>query len=176
MNNYPKWWNTTITLYNKYVDSTKRVKWFPHIIEGCFYDHVKDQITVNNTVITSDSTICRIRASEAFINPKDWDALPDEAEAIIGTSIIGTTIGTTIGTSIIGTSVIDTKENRFTIRPGDIIIAGEVDFEIDEYTKGKRSSDLIAEYQPWPGCFVIETVSINVGGGRGNEHYSVKGK
>ena len=131
-------------------------------------------MTVNNTVITSDSTICRIRVSEAFINPRDWDALPDEA--VIGTSVIGTTIGTTIGTSIIGTSVIDTKETRFTIRPGDIIIAGEVDFEIDEYTKGKRSSDLIAEYQSWPGCFTVETVSINVGGGRGNEHYSARGK
>ena len=58
---------------------------------------------------------------------------------------------------------------------GDIIVAGETDFEIDEYVKGKRSSDLIAEYKEWPGCFTVKSVNINTGSGRGNEHYHARG-
>lgn len=148
MNNYPEWWSSTVTVYNKYTDPvTKKVSWFPHVIEGCFYSQVKDRITFNNSVIEADSTKCRIRVSDDFINKKDWNNLSD-----------------------------DEKMSKFTLAAGDIIIAGEVDDVVDEYTKGDRSSDLIAKYNDWPGCFIIETVAINVGPGRGNEHYSAKGK
>jgi hypothetical protein len=63
----------------------------------------------------------------------------------------------------------------FTLGTGDIIVKGEVDDEIDEYTSKKRSTDLVAKYKALQGCMQIEEVAINVGAGRCNEHYYVKG-
>lgn len=147
MNTYASWWDDTITLYNKYIEpDTKRVKWFRHVITDCFYKHTVDKVTVGKTTIDTDSTICRIRVSDNFIDKKTWITLDDYE-----------------------------KSEKFTLGVGDIIIADETDFEIDEYVTGKRSSDLIKENKEWPGCFTIEMVNINVGGGRGNEHYHVKG-
>ena len=147
MNNYPKWWDTAVTLYNKYTNPTsKKVTWYPSVIEGCFYQHTLDKITVGNSTISSNVSICRIRVNDKFVNKRDWNELPDEE-----------------------------KKQFFTLSESDIIVAGEVDFEVDEYENGKRSSDLMKVYKEWPGCFVVETVNINVGGGRGNEHYLARG-
>lgn len=147
MNRYPSWWDDTITLYNKYIDpTTKKVTWYRHIITDCFYKHTIEKVTVGNTTIDSNVTICRIRVTDDFIDKKSWLALSD-AE----------------------------RKEKFTLSAGDIIVADEIDFEIDEYANNQRSSDLIKENKDWPGCFTIETVNINVGGGRGNEHYHVRG-
>lgn len=146
MNHYPKWWNTTVTLYNKYTGEDKKVKWYRTVLENCFYRHTLDKITVGNTTIASNVSVCRIRVNDSFINRDEWMKLLDSE-----------------------------KDEHFTLCTGDIIVAGETEFEIDEYTNGKRSSDLIKQYREYPGCFTIETVNINVGGGRGNEHYHVRG-
>ena len=147
MNNYPAWWNATITLYNKFVDKdTKRTEWYKHVIPNCYYSHVLDKVTVGRTTIESKNSICRIRVSDLFRDPKAWKELT-EAD----------------------------KHKYFTLGTGDIIVADEVAFEIDEYEQGARSSDLKSEYKDWPGCFTIEYIGINVGGGRGNEHYLAKG-
>jgi len=147
MNHYAPWFDDTITLYNKYVDPvTKKVKWYRHVITDCFYKHTVEKITVGKTTIDSNSSICRIRISDNFIDKKSWMNLSDIE-----------------------------RSEKFTLSVGDIIIADETDFEIDEYMNGKRSSDMIKENKEWPGCFTIEVVNINVGGGRGNEHYSVRG-
>lgn len=147
MNTYPSWWDDKITLYNKFIDpTTKKTKWFRHVISDCFYKHTIEKITVGKTTIDSNVSICRIRVSDDFVDRKTWIDLDDTEKA-----------------------------EKFTLGAGDIIVADEIDFEIDEYTNGKRSSDLIKENTEWPGCFTIETVNINVGGGRGNEHYHVRG-
>lgn len=147
MNHYPTWWDDTITLYNKYIEpETKKVKWYRHVIEGCFYKHTVEKLTVGKTTLDSNSSICRIRVSDDFIDKKSWMSLTDEK-----------------------------KSEKFTLSGGDIIVADKVDFEIDEYAKGKMSSDLINENKEWPGCFTVEIANINVGGGRGNEHYSARG-
>ena len=147
MNNYPSWWDDTITLYNKYIEpGTKRVKWFRHVLTDCFYKHTVEKITVGKTTIDANVSVCRIRVSDDFIDKKSWMAMSDDEKALY-----------------------------FTLSGGDIIVADEIDFEIDEYTPGQRSSDLIKDNKEWPGCFTVEVVNINVGGGRGNEHYHVKG-
>lgn len=145
MNHYSSWFDDTITLYNKYTSNNK-VTWYRHVIPGCFYKHTVEKVTIGKTTIDSNSSICRIRVSDDFIDKKSWILLTDEERA-----------------------------EKFTLGAGDIIVADETDFEIDDYTPGKRSSDLIKENKEWPGCFTIETVNINVGGGRGNEHYHVRG-
>lgn len=145
MNTYPSWWCDTITLYNKCTVDKKTV-WFRHVIPDCFYRHEIEKVTVGNTTIDSDTSICRIRVSDKFVDKRTWMALSDAD-----------------------------KLESFTLSAGDIIVAGPSSFDVDEYTQGKRSSDLIRLNKEWPGCFTIETVNINVGGGRGNEHYHVRG-
>lgn len=147
MNHYPSWWDDTITLYNKFIDPTdKKTKWFRHVINNCFYKHTIEKITVGKTTIDSNVTVCRIRVSDDFVDRKSWLELSNAEKA-----------------------------EKFTLGAGDVIVADEIDFEIDEYTAGQRSSDLIKNNSEWPGCFTVETVNINVGGGRGNEHYHVRG-
>lgn len=146
MNVYGDWWNSTVTLYNKVTEANGKVKWYRHVLDDCFYSHTLDKVTVNNTTISSDVSICRIRVSDDFVPKREYDALPEEG-----------------------------KTSRFTLSVGDIIVPEECDFEIDEYEKGKRSSDLKNTYKAYPGCFTADTVSINVGGGRGNEHYLARG-
>jgi hypothetical protein len=147
MNTYASWWDDTITLYNKYIEpGTNKVKWYRHVIKDCFYKHVLEKMTVGKTTIDTNTTVCRIRVSDDFIDKKSWMALDDSERA-----------------------------EKFTLSAGDIIVADEIDTEVDEYVQCKRSSDLIKANQEWPGCFTIEIVNINVGGGRGNEHYHVRG-
>ena len=148
MNHYSSWWDDTVTIFNKVVDKANngQIKWYRYVIHDCFYSHTLDRVMIGHTAVASNISTCRIRVTDAFVEPSVWMKLQD-----------------------------DERANHFTLRMGDIIVAGEVDFEIDEYVKGQRSSDLVQEYSEWPGCFTIETVNINVGGGRGNEHYHVKG-
>lgn len=147
MNTYPSWWDDTVTLYNKYMDpTTKKVTWYRHVLNNCFYRHIIEKVTVGKTTLDSNVSICRIRVSDKFVDKKSWMKLSD-----------------------------DERAEAFTLSGGDIIVADETDFDLDEYTNGHRSSDLIKENRDWPGCFTIETVNINIGGGRGNEHFYVRG-
>lgn len=146
MNHYADWWDDTITLYNKFIDKDSKIYYFRHTINDCFYKQTVEKLTVGNTTISSNVSVCRIRVDDAFVEKRAWNELPATE-----------------------------KRNMFTLSAGDIIVAGEVDFEVDEYEKGKRSSDLIKEFKEWPGCFTVEHVNINVGGGRGNEHYHARG-
>ena len=146
MNNYGEWWNTTITLFNKVTESNGKVKWYKHIIEECFYDHSLDKVTVGNTALSSDVSVCRIKVSPDFVTKREYNKLSDRD-----------------------------RQDVFTLSVDDIIIPEESDFELDEYTKGKRASDLLKEYKDYPGCFTVKAVSVNVGGGRGNEHYLATG-
>lgn len=146
MNSYGDWWDSTITLYNRVKDSNGKIKWYRHVIDDCFYRHTLDKITMKNTTITSDVSVCRIRVSEDFIPKRQYDELDEISKATM-----------------------------FTVSVGDIVVPEETDFEIDDYKQGSRSSDLKEKFKAYPGCFTAETVSINVGGGRGNEHYLIRG-
>ena len=147
MNNYPSWWNTTITIYNRYEDKqTNLVTWFRHKVDGAFWKYTGDKVVINNTVLETKNIICRIRKDGAFLEKHEWIAIPN-----------------------------DQMSNYFTLRQGDIIVKGEVSDEINEYVSGKRSTDLKKKYKDLQGCLEIQEWSNNTGGGRGNEHYFVKG-
>lgn len=146
-NNYAPWWNTTITLYSKYMDSqTGVIQWFRHVISGCFWQDVGFKSTINQTVLETNAIVCRIPEQGNFLSKAEWVQLPN-----------------------------DQLGNYLSISVGDILIPAEVDDEIDEYTSGKRANDLIAKYKELDGCMVADRVSINVGGGRNNPHYNVRG-
>lgn len=148
MNHYPNWWNETITIYNKYTDPvSKLITWYRHVVVGAFWKDIGEKIDVGNVVIETNTIICRIRKDEEFLPKYEWINLPN-----------------------------DEMSNYFTLSRGDIIIRGRVEDEVDEYTKGYKSTELVNKYKDLQGCMTIDKVAINVDGGRGNEHYLVKGK
>lgn len=147
MNIYPVWWDTTITIYNKFTDpQTRVISWYKHTLNDCFWKYTGDKINIGETVIETDDTICRIPKSNKYLDKYQWESLTN-----------------------------DTMSDYFTIGVGDIIIKGEVNDIIDEYTSGHRSSDIMAKYKKLQGCIMVESFSINTGTGRGSEHYLVKG-
>lgn len=148
MNNYPSWWDVTVTVYNRYEDpQTQVVMWHRHVVDGCFWKYSGDKVTIGNAIIDTSSVICRIRKRPDFLEKYEWVNKPN-----------------------------DEMSNFFTLGQGDIIVKGAVDDEINEYQSGKRASDLVKKYKALQGCLEIEEFSINTDGGRGNEHYYVRGK
>ena len=148
MSNYPIWWDTTVTIYNRYEDAqTNLVSWMRTVVTGCFWKYSGDKVSVGNVVLDTKSVICRIRKNPNFMEKYQWQQLPN-----------------------------DEMPNYFTIGLGDIIVKGAVTDEINEYTSGSRSSDLLEKYRNLQGCMEVEDFSINTGIGRNNEHYLTSGK
>ena len=148
MNHYPSWWDETITIYNKYTDPvSKMITWHRHVVRNAFWKNVCNKITIDTTVIDTDTIICRIRKDTEFLPKHEWIALPN-----------------------------DEMDNFYTLGRGDIIIRDEVDDEVNEYTTGHKSTDLVSKYKDLQGCMTIDAITINTEGGRGNEHYLVRGK
>ena len=147
MNRYPTWWNQTITVYNQYKDpQTKVIKWYRTVIENCFWRYTQAKFIVNGTVVNANVTVCRIPKQENYRERYLWEQLSN-----------------------------DEMSNYFTLTIGDLIVKGEVDDDIDEYTTGKRSNDFLTKYKRLQGCTLIEFVADDTSGGRDAEHYHVKG-
>ncbi len=145
--NYPQWWDTTLTIYNRYEDKmTQVVTWFRHTVENCFWKYTGNTVNIGQTILATKDIICRIPEQEDFLERYQWEQLPN-----------------------------DEMSDYFTISPEDIIVKGDVDDVIDEYTKGHRSTDLLEKYKRLQGCMQVEEVALNVRGGRNEPHYYVKG-
>lgn len=151
MSEFPfPWWDKIVTIYNKVVDpTTQRITWYKNTAENCFWKYVNNSYTIRGSMITLDTknVICRIPKTDKFVDKKTWRELADEA-----------------------------RKDYFTLANGDIIILGEVEDVIDEYTAGKRSTDLIAKYKEDDACIEIDTYVDNCQTGVGLEHYRVVGK
>lgn len=147
MSDYPIWWDANLTLYNKYTDKqTQVIKWYRTTLSNCFWKSAGNKISIGNVVLETDDIICRIPESNLFKNRAEWQDIPN-----------------------------DQMSDYFTLSVGDIIVFDIVDDEIDEYTSGKRSSDLISKYKDLQGCIEIQKVAINTGIGRCNPHYFIRG-
>lgn len=147
MSNYPIWWDTTITIYNRFEDpQTQYVRWFRNTVKKCFWKYVGDKINIGNVLLETNNIICRIPKNARFLERYEWVQVPN-----------------------------DEKEQYFTLGQRDIIVRGEVEDEIDEYVEGKGAQDLVIKYKALQGCMEIEQVAINVGPGRNNEHYYIRG-
>lgn len=146
-NNYPSWWNQTITVYNRYEDpTTRQVSWYRTVLHDCFWKYSDEKLIVGSTRIETSQTICRIPINPKYKERYEWEQLIASGDS-----------------------------SYFTFGPGDILIKGEVSDTIDEYISGQRSTDLIARYKKLQGCMSVDYCIDNTGGGRGNEHYRVKG-
>lgn len=147
MNNYPAWWDTTITVYNRYEDEqTHVITWYKSVLTDCFYRSVGNTVSINDVQLDTNNIICRIPIKDNYLAPYEWIALSN-----------------------------DNKSLYFTLKQGDIIVVGDVSDVIDEYTTGKRSTDLLKKYKALQGCLTIQEVGDNTGRGRGNKHYHVNG-
>lgn len=148
MNNiYPPWWNQTITIYNRHEDKQSNlITWYKTVVENCFWKDTGNKIQIGDTTIETNDIICRIPKDTRFLPNYEWELKPN-----------------------------DIKGNFFTISVGDIIALGDIEDEIDEYTPDMRSNDFIGKHKALRGCLKVEQSSINTDGGRGSEHYYVKG-
>ena len=145
MSNYPEWWNTTITVYNKYEDPTSRqITWYRTVVHNCFWKYTGNKLVVGETAIETNTTMCRVPANRDFLEKHLWNTMQD-------------------------------KSKHFTLGTGDILVKGEVNDEINEYASGYRSSDILTMYKKSRECMVIEQCAVNTGLGRGLEHYYVRG-
>ena len=141
-----KWWDKTITLYNKYEDpDSGKINWFRFVLTDCFVKRINKKVTVNDVLLQTKETVVRVPENEAYIPPYEWAQIEDKSE-------------------------------RFTLQSGDLIVFGEVDDVIDEYTSGKRSSDFISRHNRMGGCVTIQAFNINTMSGIGLPHYHIKGE
>ena len=144
----PPWWEKTITVYNRYEDPTTRViTWHRHKIDDCFWTYEGNQLTIGNTTLETNTTICRIPQDKLYLEKYQWNALPN-----------------------------DSLNNYFTLGVGDIIILGDVSDVVDEYASGHRSTDLINKYKDLQGCIIVQNVVNNTGTARCIPHYLVRGE
>lgn len=147
MSKYPAWWSNTLTIYNKYVDGTTHaITWYKHTVHNCFWKYTGAKVTIGETVIETDTSLCRIPEDKMYREPWVWDELSSAD-----------------------------KLKYFTLSVGDIIVNGAVTDTIDEYRTGERSTDLIGKYKDLQGCIVVERCANNTGYGRGMKHYYVRG-
>lgn len=148
MNKYPEWWDSTITLYNKYTDPlTNNVRYFRHVIDGCFWDNTQDINISDKAQISSNEVICRIRKDDRYKKRMEWEQLPN-----------------------------DEMGSYFTLGKDDILILGAVDDVIDENASKHRANDLIAKYKNTLDCIRVKRFSDNTGAGRVMPHYYLTGE
>lgn len=145
---FPIWWDSTITIYNKYTDpNTQVVEWYRSVVTDSFWKLEGSKVTVGEVVIDSKAITCRIPKDSRYLQKKVWSDLP----------------------------AID-KPDHFTLGQGDILVKGSIEDVINEYQAGHRSTDLLAKYREYQQCMEIDDCSDNTGVGRNNEHYFVRGK
>lgn len=78
-NTYPVWWDTTITLYNKYEDSTGEITWYRTVLEGCFWKYTTKYERVDDVVQMTKVLTCRVRRSDDFLESYEWYSSLDKA-------------------------------------------------------------------------------------------------
>ena len=145
---FPVWWETTVTIYNKYTDKlTDVVSWYRHVVTDCFWQLTGTEVRMGETLLDSKAITCRIPKDLQFMEKQNWIQLPN-----------------------------DQMSDYFTLAQGDIIVKGECNDEIDEYVKGHRSTDLLGKYREYQACMEITEYSNNTGSGRNHEHYLARGK
>lgn len=146
MSKYPSWWDVPVTIYNKYSDPTTRiVRWTKTTLPNCFWKNVGSKVMIGETVLDTTSITCRIPEDPRFLEAYKWLQIPN-----------------------------DQKAEYFTLQQDDILIRGDIQDEIDEYTAGQRSTDIIAKYKS-NGCITVKDVSIDTMTGMLYPHYHVRG-
>lgn len=129
------WWKTSITIYNKRIDTkNKKVKWYSTTIENCYWGTENGWLSRSGGAMSlnpnnrdtqySNAHVVRIPYDNRYRNPFKWNLTPD----------------------------------GFTVRAGDLIFKGMVHVNIKD-AEGSRVNDILSAY--YPDCFVVNEVSDN---------------
>ena len=138
-------WDKTITLFNKREDEqTGIVRWYRYVINGCFVKRTNNKINIGDVQLQTDDTIIRIPEQNNYLTPQQWSDTPN-----------------------------DKIKGFITLQTGDLIFLGKIVEDIDEYTSGLRSSDLIAKYNKTGSVFIT---SVNINTFLPGAHYLIRGK
>ena len=154
MSNLPfPWWDKTITIYNKYVDpETQRVTWYKTVVNNCFWKSINELYNMGRYGMSAVGIQFEVKNIICRI-PED-DRYINKREW----------------------NTLEDKADYFTLANNDIIVLGEVEDTIDEYTEGQRSNDLLTKYKAYDECMQIEQYVDNVRTGVNLRHYRVSGK
>lgn len=173
MNNYPVWWDKSITVFNKFEHPTTHIiRWYKTILTDCFWKYTENQLTIGETVLETAVTLCRVPKSPMFRERYEWE---QDLLATYLTTLDNEQFCTALGEPVVTADGIPEYCDFFTFGTGDIVIRGAVSDVVNEYVAGQRSSDLLTKYRRLQGCMVVQRCAVNTGEGRGNEHYLVKG-
>lgn len=78
MSNYPVWWDTTLTIYNKWTDpATHKVTWIRNTVSNSFWKHSGSKVNVGQVMIDTESIICRIPQQDNYVEPYVWIENPE---------------------------------------------------------------------------------------------------
>ena len=69
---YPKWWDKTVTLYNRHEDNSGRVTWCRKIIKGCFVKTVPMLVLAQGVGVQKSQNIIRLRKTADYLSPIEW--------------------------------------------------------------------------------------------------------
>ena len=75
---YPVWWDTTVTLYNKYEASNGEITWYRTVLAGCFWKYETDYERVENATQMTKVLLCRVRKNSKFVEDYVWQGLGDK--------------------------------------------------------------------------------------------------
>ena len=154
MSNFPfAWWDKTITVYNRVIDpTTQRISWYSTYITNCFWKCTNNTYNLGRYGLSALGVTLETKSVICRI-PKDKRFVePMEWETL------------------------SDKAGKFTLNNGDIIILGKVSDTIDEYTKGKHSTDLLTHYKKYDACLEVDTYVLNDYTGVDLAHYRIIGK
>ena len=154
MSNFPfPWWDKTVTVYNKEVNpTTNRISWYRTVVENCFWKATNNIFNMGRYGVSTIGVLTETKTIICRIPQSDEYVNRREWHLLTD------------------------KSGHFTLENGSIIVLGEVDDVIDEYTKGQRSTDLLAKYKQYDECLEVDTYVDNVQEGISLPHYRIVGK
>lgn len=145
MSNYPYWWDKTITIYNRIQDATTGRVTWNRCVLSGCFWKYVNTVNYVNNV--------KMETKDVICRiPKSDKYIPLEIWKIL-----------------------DDFTDKFTLRNGDIIILGDIDEEVDDYTKGKHMTDVLAKYKEVNRAIQIENFTDDTGNKLYAEHYNIKG-
>ena len=146
-------WDSTITVYNRYEDSTtQKTTWYRTVLENCFWKDVNETYYVGTRGISTSGV--KLETKEVICRIPEDDKYVNKGDW----------------------NALADKSDHFTLAQEDIIVLGEVDDVIDDYTEGSRSTDLLEKYRALQSAIEVDTFVNNVRNGIGLRHYRVIGK
>lgn len=132
------WWDRTVTVYNKVIVD-KHITYVRHVLKDVFLGTSQMQSLVDGNIQTASAYVLRVPQNDKYLPPMQYATLmPAELS------------------------------KHFTLCPGDIVICGDIAFDMRD-TTGFRPSDALKKYIG----FIVQSTADNTGADP--KHYKAVG-